>query len=122
MDSKKIILNGSFIVFAIVFTAVMMWYLPDKALELLLIDILSLSGVLLLLRGAKVDQRKDERTIQLMTLSGRNAFFFLILAMPAIASFSIAGIITIDAYTALMILWFISLAITLISFFYYYSS
>jgi hypothetical protein len=120
MNSKKIILNGSFIVFGIAFTALMMWYLPDKALELLIVSVFSVGGATLLLRGAKVDQRKDERTIQLMTLGGRNAFIFLLLAMPALASLDIAGILILGTPVALLILWVIAMAIAWITFLYYY--
>ena len=121
MNNKKIILNMSFIVFGVVFAAIIMWYVPDKALELLFVDVVAVIGSTLILRGAKVDQRKDERTIQLMTLSGRNAFMFLLLAMPAVATFGLIGAITINAYSVLYILWILALTIAWISFFYYYT-
>lgn len=121
MDSKKIILNVSFILFGIVFAAIIIWYVPDKALELLFVDVVAIIGSTLMLRGAKVDQRKDERTIQLMTLSSRNAFMFLLLAMPTVATFGLIGVIAIDAFAVLYILWIVALAIAWISFLYYYT-
>ena len=121
MNAKKIILNMSFIVFGVVFAAITMWYVPDRALEFLVVDVMAVGGSTLLLRGAKVDQRKDERTIQLMTLSSRNAFIFLLLAMPAVATLSIIGMIVTEVFIALLILWLIGLAITWISFLYYYT-
>ncbi|MBN2231136.1 MAG: hypothetical protein JW779_16245 [Candidatus Thorarchaeota archaeon] len=83
--------------------------------------LLTLVGTTILLRATKIDARKDERTIQLMVLSGRNAFFFLLFAMPALATLVIAGVVMVDAFAALMLLWIVALAITWISFFYYYT-
>jgi hypothetical protein len=56
-----------------------------------------------------------------MTLGSRSALFFLVFAMPWLAGFSFAGIISIDAAGALMLLWLIALGITWISFVYYYT-
>jgi len=77
--------------------------------------------VLLIIWRARIDDRKDERTMQLMILGGRNALIFLLFAMPMLATFSFTGIILIDAYGALMFLWAIALGISWISFFYYYT-
>jgi hypothetical protein len=99
----------------------MMWFLPERALDLLFICVVSVSLSTLILWRARVDQRKDERTMQLMTLGGRNAFMFLIFVMPFLAGFIYAGIILIDAVGALMLLWAIALGIAWISFLYYYT-
>jgi hypothetical protein len=105
----------------VIFLAIMMWFLPERALDLLFICVVSVSLSTLILWRARVDQRKDERTMQLMTLGGRNAFMFLIFVMPFLAGFIYAGIILIDAVGALMLLWAIALGIAWISFLYYYT-
>ena len=121
MERKQIIANASIVGSAIIFLATVMWYLPEMAIDLLTVSIVSLSLTMLILWVTKIDQRKDERTIQLMTLGGRNAFMFLVFAMPWLAGFSVAGIISIDAFGSLMLLWSLALGITWISFFYYYT-
>jgi hypothetical protein len=121
MDSRRIVGNVLVVAFSIVFMGVVMWYNPDKALELLFVSIFSVGVPLLLLRRAGIEERKDERTIHLMTLGGRNAFMFLVFAMPWLATFSIAGIILIEAFAALMILWIVAIAIAWVSFIYYYT-
>ncbi len=121
MDSKQIIANVSVASIGVIFLIIMMWYLPDMALNLLFICIVSVSVSTVVVWRARVDQRKDERTIQLMTLAGRNAFFFLLFAMPMLGGFIVAGIISLNAAGALMLLWSIALGVTWISFFYYYT-
>ncbi len=121
MERKQIIANVSVASTGVIFLVIMMWYLPDMAVELLFICIVSVIVSTVVTWRARVDQRKDERTIQLMTLAGRNAFMFLVFAMPMLAGFSIAGIISIDAVGALWLLWSIALGITWISFSYYYT-
>ena len=121
MERKQIIANVSVASTSVIFLAIMMWFRPDMALNLLFISIASVSATTFILWRAKVDQRKDERTMQLMTLAARNAFMFLVFAMPFLAGFSVAGTILIDAVGALMLLWAIALGIAWISFFYYYT-
>ncbi len=121
MERKQIIANVSVVSVSVIFLAIMMWYLPDMALELLFISIVSVSVSTVVVWRARVDQRKDERTIQLMTLAGRNAFMFLLFAMPMLGGFIVAGIISLNAAGALMLLWSIALGIAWISFFYYYT-
>ncbi len=121
MERKKIIANVSVASTGVIFLAIMMWFLPERALDLLFICVVSVSVSTFILWRARVDQRKDERTMQLMTLAGRNAFIFLIFAMPWLAGFSIAGIISLDASGALWLLWLTALGIVWISFFYYYT-
>ena len=121
MERRQIIANVSVASTGVIFLVIMMWFRPDMALDLLFISIASVSATTLILWRARVDQRKDERTMQLMTLAGRNAFMFLVFVMPFLAGFSVAGIILIDAFGALMLLWAIALGIAWISFFYYYT-
>lgn len=121
MERKQIIANVSVASTGVIFLVIMMWFLPERALDLLFICVVSVSLSTFILWRARVDQRKDERTMQLMTLAGRNAFIFLIFAMPWLAGFSIAGIISLDVSGALMLLWLIALGIAWISFFYYYT-
>lgn len=121
MQLKQIIVNASIVSASIIFLAIIMWFRPDMALDLLFVSIVSVSATMLILWKARVDQRKDERTIQLMTLAGRNAFMFLIFFMPFLAGFSVTGIILIDTFGALMLLWAIALGIAWISFLYYYT-
>ncbi len=90
-------------------------------IEMLIPVSAALVAVLLITWRARIDDRKDERTIQLMILGGRNAFMFLLFAMPMLATFSFTDIILIDAYGALMLLWAIALGITWVSFLYYYT-
>jgi hypothetical protein len=121
MERKQIVANVCVASSGIIFLVIMMWYLPDRALDLLFTSVVSVSLVTVILWKARVDQRKDERTMQLMTLGGRNAFMFLIFAMPFLAGFSYAGVIFLDTIGALMMLWAIALGIAWISFFYYYT-
>ena len=121
MERKQIIANVSVASIGVIFLVIMMWYLPDMALNLLFICGVSVSVSTIVVWRARVDQRKDERTIQLMTLAGRNAFFFLVCAMPMLGGFIVAGIILLNAAGALMLLWSIALGIAWISFFYYYT-
>jgi hypothetical protein len=121
MERKKIIANVCVASSGVIFLAIMMWYLPDRALQLLFTSLVAVSLSTFIVWKARVDQRKDERTMQLMTLGSRNALFFLVFAMPWLAGFSFAGIISIDAAGALMLLWLIALGITWISFVYYYT-
>ncbi len=121
MERKQIIANVSVVSVGVIFLVIMMWYLPDMALNLLFICGVSVSVSTIVVWRARVDQRKDERTIQLMTLAGRNAFMFLVFAMPMLGGFIVAGIISLDAAGALWLLWSIALGIALISFFYYYT-
>ncbi|MHA2116722.1 MAG: hypothetical protein ACXABM_14590 [Candidatus Thorarchaeota archaeon] len=121
MNRKQIVANVCVASSGVIFLAIMMWFLPERALDLLFICVVSVSLSTLILWRARVDQRKDERTMQLMTLGGRNAFMFLIFVMPFLAGFIYAGIILIDAVGALMLLWAIALGIAWISFLYYYT-
>ena len=121
MKRKEIIANGLLVGISIVLLALVMWLVPERALSFLFVSIASVCGTTLILWRAKIDQRKDERTIQLLGLGARNAFFFLLLAMPWLATFSFLGIIIIDAYAVLMLLWIVSLGIAWLSFFYYYT-
>ena len=120
MKRKEIVANVAMAGIGVIFLALIMWLVPERALSLLTASIVSVCGTTLILWRAKIDQRKDERTIQLMGLGARNAFFFLLLAMPWLATFSFLGIIIIDAYAVLMLLWIVSLGIAWLSFFYYY--
>jgi hypothetical protein len=121
LKRKQIVANGCVASVGIIFLIVMMGFLPDKAMQLLISSSLAVIGSTLILWAAKVDQRKDERTIQLMTLASRNAMFFLVFAMPMLAGLGGAGIIMINGWLALMLLWFVALGIAWISFFYYYT-
>jgi hypothetical protein len=121
MDRKQIAANACVASIGIIFIAVMLWFRPDKTLEMLVPVSTSLVLVVLVSRRTKFDERKDERTIQLMVLGARNAFFFLLFAMPMLATFSLTGIILNDAGVALMLLWVIMMAIAWISFLYYYT-
>lgn len=121
MKRKEIIANGLVGGISIILLAVIMWLVPERALSLLFVSIASVCGSLLILWRAKIDQRKDERTMHLMGLGARNAFIFLLFAMPWLASFNIFGIIIIDTYAALGLLWVVSLSIAWLSFFYYYT-
>jgi len=120
MDQKQIAANVCVASIGIMFILVMLWFRPDKTLEMLVPVSTSLVLVILISRRAKFDERKDERTIQLMMLGARNAFFFLLFAMPMLATFSFTGIILIDAAGALMLLYLIAIGIAWISFLYYY--
>jgi hypothetical protein len=121
VERKQIVANVGVASIGIVFLTVIMWFLQDRALDLLISCSIAVIGSTAILWVAKVDQRKDERTIQLMTLASRNAMFFLVFAMPMLAGLAIAGIIIMDAWGALMLLWAIALGIAWISFFYYYT-
>jgi uncharacterized membrane protein YadS len=121
MERKQIGANVCVASIGIIFVAVMMWLRPDKTLDFLITSASGVLGATAILWAAKVDRRKDERTIQLMTLASRNAMFFLVFLMPMLAGFSIAGIIVIDTFWALMLLWAIAIGIVWASFFYYYT-
>jgi len=121
MERKQIVANVCVASIGIIFILVMLWLRPDKTLEMLVPTSISVIFVLILSRKTRIDERKDERTMQLMILGGRNAFIFLIFAMPMFATFSLTGIILIDAGGALMVLWTIALGIAWISFLYYYT-
>ncbi len=120
MEQNQIAANVCVASIGIVFILVMLWFRPDKTLEMLIPVSTSLVLVILISRRTKFDERKDERTIQLMMLGARNAFFFLLFAMPMLATFSFTGIILIDAAGALMLLYLIAIGIAWISFLYYY--
>jgi len=121
MKRKEIIANGVLAAFSIVFVALILLLVPERALSNLFVILASICGTMLILWIAKIDQRKDERTIQLMGLGARNAFIFLLFAMPWLATFNILGIIILNAFAALMLLWIVSLAIAWFTFFYYYT-
>jgi hypothetical protein len=55
-----------------------------------------------------------------MNLGVRNAFIFLILAMPMLSAFIVLEIIIMDATIALWSLWGAALCIAWITFLFYY--
>ncbi|MHA1614216.1 MAG: hypothetical protein ACTSYJ_05180 [Candidatus Thorarchaeota archaeon] len=121
MKRKEIIANVAAAGIGIIFLALIMWLVPERALNLLFISITAIVGTTLILWIAKIDQRKDERTIHLMGLGARNAFFFLIFAMPMLATFIIIGVIIMEAFVALWLLSIVSMSIAWVSFLYYYT-
>ena len=121
MNRNQIIANGAVVGIGIVFLALIMWLVPEKALDMLVVSSVSVSLTTIILWRAKVDQRKDERTMHLMGLGARNAFFFLIFAMPMLSTFIILDIIIMDAAVALWSLWIVSIGIAWVSFLFYYS-
>ena len=108
------------ILVSVVLVAVVLLFIGDRALEYLITITITIGLVTLLMWRLRIDSRKDERIIHLMGLSSRNAFFFLLFAMPWLAGFHLLGIITVDAGIALMVLWWVSLGVAWLSFFYYY--
>ncbi|MHA2425827.1 MAG: hypothetical protein ACXAEF_13635, partial [Candidatus Thorarchaeota archaeon] len=102
MEHKQVTANVCVASSGVIFLVVMMVYLPERALDLLIISVVSVGISTLFLWRARVDQRKDERSIALMTLGGRNAFIFLVFVIPCFAGFIAIGIILIDVLAALM--------------------
>ncbi len=121
MKRKEIVANVAVAGIGIIFLALIMWLVPERALDFLFFGITSVGITTLILWRAKIDHRKDERTIHLMGLGARNAFFFLIFAMPMLATFTIIGVIIMEAFVALWLLWIVSMSIAWLSFFYYYT-
>lgn len=106
---------------SIVLLSVVLLSVPDKALEILMVIIVSTTITLLIIWRSNFDAKKDERSIQLMGFGARNSFIFLVFAMPWLAVFHWIGIIVLDAAVTLLILWILSLGIAWITFLYYYT-
>ncbi len=68
----------------------------------------------------QIDSRKDERSMQLFVLGSRNAFIFLLFAMPWMAAYIGYGVLAVNAAVALFALWIVALAIAWGSAFYYF--
>ena len=106
---------------SIVLVSVVLLSVPDKALEILMVIIVSTTITLLIIWRSNFDAKKDERSIQLMGFGARNSFIFLVFAMPWPAVFHWIGIIVLDTAVTLLILWILSLGIAWITFRYYYT-
>ena len=118
---NKLAPNLALVLLTIVLVSIITLAVPDKVLEILPGVIVSTSFVVLVLWRSDFDAKKDERIFQLMGYGARNAFIFLLFAMPWIAAFHLLGIIVLDAAIALCILWILSLGIALLTFFYYFT-
>ena len=120
MNRNQIIANSAVAGTGIVFLVLIMWLVPERAFNLLIMSIVSIGITTIILWRSKIDQRKDERTIHLIGLGARNAFFFLIFAMPMLSTFIILEIIVMDVVVALWSLWIASMGIAWVSFLVYY--
>jgi hypothetical protein len=118
---RNLALNLAVVLASVVLLIVVLLSVPDMALDLLLVVTFSTAISLLALWRSGVDAKKDERTIQLMGYGARNAFIFLLFAMPWLAVYHMFGIISLDAAAALWILWIMSFGIAWLTFLYYYT-
>jgi hypothetical protein len=118
---NKLAPNLALVFLTIVLVSIIILAVPDKALEILPGVVVSTSFVVLVLWRSDFDAKKDERIFQLMGYGARNAFIFLLFAMPWLAAFHLLGIIVLDAAIALCILWILSLGIAWLTFLYYFT-
>ncbi|MGY5864865.1 MAG: hypothetical protein RTV41_09695 [Candidatus Thorarchaeota archaeon] len=119
---NKLAPNLALVLLTVVLVSIIILAVPDKALEILPAVIVSTAFVVLIIWRSDFDaKKKDERTIQLMGYGARNAFIFLLFAMPWLAAYHVLGIIVLDAAIALCILWILSIGITWLTFLYYYT-
>ncbi|TFG99779.1 hypothetical protein E4H12_01460 [Candidatus Thorarchaeota archaeon] len=121
MNRNQIIANVAVAGIGIAFIALIMWLVPEKSLDFLIMSSVSIGITTIILWRSKIDQAKDERTMHLMCLGARNAFFFQLFAVPMLSTFIILGIIIMDAIVALWSLYIVSLGIAWASFLFYYS-
>ncbi len=119
---NKLAPNLALVLLTVVLVSIIILAVPDKALEILPVVIVSTAFVVLIIWRSDFDaKKKDERTIQLMGYGARNAFIFLLFAMPWLAAYHVLGIIVLDAAIALCILWILSLGIAWLTFLYYFT-
>ncbi|UCE10551.1 MAG: hypothetical protein JSW61_01095 [Candidatus Thorarchaeota archaeon] len=65
-------------------------------------------------------QFQDERFTQIYNLAARNAFVFLLFALPYIGAILAIQSVAVEAVGMILLVWFISLAIAYTSGYYYY--
>ena len=118
---NKLAPNLALVLLTIVLVSIIILAVPDKALEILPGVIASTAVLVLILWRSDFDAKKDERIFQLMGYGARNAFIFLLFAMPWLAAYHVLGIIVLDAAIALFILWILSLGIAWLTFLYYFT-
>lgn len=118
---NKLAPNLALVLLTVVLVSIIILAVPDKALEILPVVIVSTAFVVLALRRSNIDAKKDERSMQLMGYGARNGFIFLLFAMPWLAAYHVLGIIVLDAAIALYILWIMALGIAWLTFLYYYT-
>ena len=119
---NKLAPNLALVLLTVVLVSIIILAVPDKALEILPAVIVSTAFVVLIIWRSDFDaKKKDERTIQLMGYGARNAFIFLLFAMPWLAAYHVLGIIVLDAAIAICILWILSLGIAWLTFLYYFT-
>jgi len=123
MNRKHVVANVVLLVaIPILFVVSLMIAVPDQALHMLIQVSAVVAVTLLILWRARIDSKKDERSMQFFTLGARNGFFFLILAIPCMVAYVGYGVLTINPYVALFVLWAVALAIAWLSVAYYYST
>jgi len=118
---NKLAPNLALVLLTVVLVSIIILAVPDKALEILPVVIVSTAFVVLVLWRSNIDAKKDERSMQLMGYGARNAFIFLLFAMPWLAAYHVLGIIVLDAAIAICILWILSLGIAWLTFLYYFT-
>jgi hypothetical protein len=120
MERRNILANAAFLVIAVVFIESLMIAVPDQALHLLIVASTTVALTLLVLWRARIDSRKDERTMQIFTLGMRNGFIFLMFAMPGLVAYIGYGVLVVNALLAFYVLWIAAVAIVWISALYYF--
>ncbi|MFX1560365.1 MAG: hypothetical protein ACFFBL_07240 [Promethearchaeota archaeon] len=66
-----------------------------------------------------IKQLQDERYVHILGLAGRNAFVFLMLALPLLSALQFLGLPWIDSGVSVFVLW-VSAFLVLYGFSYYY--
>jgi hypothetical protein len=66
-----------------------------------------------------IKRLQDERYVHILSLAGRNAFVFLMLALPLLSVLQFLGIPWIDPGVSVFVMW-ISALVVLYGFSYYY--
>jgi hypothetical protein len=120
MNRKQVPANAALLVASVLFVISLMIAVPDQALHMLIQVSAGLAVTLLILWRARIDSRKDERTMQIFTLGMRNGFIFLMFAIPGLVAYIGYGVIVVNALVAFYVLWIAALAIVWISALYYF--
>jgi len=118
---NKLAPNLALVLLTIVLVSIIILAVPDKALEILPVVTVSTAFVVLVLWRSNIDAKKDERSMEIMSYGARNAFIFLLFAMPWLAAYHVLEIIVLDTAIVLFVLWILSLGIAWLTFLYYFT-
>ena len=67
-----------------------------------------------------MEKYRDERFTQILNISMRNGFIFLLFGLPWTGTLIVLNLLTLDASAAILSLWFLSIAVVYWSGVYYF--